>query len=521
MTSPISFVKTKPKNNIPKPDCKNGDQHFFYFKFCIVILHFEIFILNFSEGLAYDDVLLIPQRSFVDHRSDVSTETHLTKKIKLHVPFISANMDTVTESEMAISQAKEGGIGIIHRFMTIQDQVEQVARVKRNMGYVVGKLFTLPPTATLSKVWKLNHEYQIESFVIVDKDNKVLGLITKRDMLFKSNGAQSVQSLMTPFSKLICGTSKTSFNEAKHIFQKHRIEKLPLIDKERRLVGLITARSIKNYEKFPFSTKDEYGRYRVGAAVGVVKDYIERTDALIKAGCDVIVVDVAHGHNDVALRAIKEIRKEFDGIELIGGNVATPEGALDLIKLGINAVKVGIGPGGLCITRTVTGVGVPQFSAVLECARICHKHKIPLIADGGTNYPGDIVKAIAAGASTVMLAGWFAGCDESPGGIIVRKGLKFKVHRGSASFLATADRKIKLENGNYSTLNKIVPEGVEALIPYKGKVSDVIYQLLGALQSGMSYCNAKSISDLWKNARFIKITSAAFRESKSHNVEEI
>lgn len=476
---------------------------------------------SFPLGLAYDDILLIPQKSFIDHRSEVSTETFLTPKIKLHLPFVSANMDTVTESEMAIAQAKEGGIGIIHRFMTIEEQAEEVTKVKRNIGYVLGKPYTIAENETLNKIWKLHHEKGIESFIVIDNEEKITGLITRRDILFKTNGRQSIKSLMTPFSKLITGTLKTTFNEAKHIFQKYKIEKLPLIDKNRKFVGLITARSIKNYEKYPFSTKDELGRYRVGAAVGVVKDFLERTEALIKAGCDVIVVDVAHGHNDVALRAIKEIRKKFDNIELIGGNVATPKGALDLIKLGVNAVKVGIGPGGLCITRTVTGCGYPQFSAVLECAKICKKHKIPCVADGGTNYPGDIVKALAAGASSVMLAGWFAGCDESPGGIIVRKGLKFKIHRGSASFLSTADRKLKLENGNYGTLNKIVPEGVEALIPYKGKVKDVIYQLEGALKSGMSYCNAKSISFLHKNARFVRITSAAFRESKSHNVEEI
>lgn len=477
--------------------------------------------MNFQEGLTYDDVLLIPQRSFVDHRSDISTETFLTKKIKLHTPFISANMDTVTEHKMAIAMAKEGGLGVVHRFTTIENQVEEINRVKRHVGYLVGKPYTLPPTATLNKVWKLNHEKQIESFIIVDEKERILGLITRRDTLFKNNGNQSVQSLMTPFNKLIVGSPGTTFNEARHIFQKHRIEKLPLIDGSRKLVGLITARSLTNYEKFPFSTKDEFGRYRVGAAVGVVKDFIERTGRLIEAGADVIVVDVAHGHNDVAMRAIAQIRKKFDGVELIGGNVATEEGAKDLIKLGVDAVKVGIGPGGLCTTRVVTGVGVPQFTAVSDCAKVCHKNKVPLIADGGTNYPGDIVKAIAAGASTCMLAGWFAGTDESPGGIIVRHGLKFKVHRGSASFLATADRKLKLENGNDKMLNTIVPEGVEALIPYKGKVDEVIYQLAGALKSGMSYCNAKTIKDLWKNARFIKITAAGLRESKSHNVEEI
>jgi IMP dehydrogenase len=287
------------------------------------------------------------------------------------------------------------------------------------------------------------------------------------------------------------------------------------------VTGLITARSIKIFDKHVFASKDKNGRYLVGAAVGVVKDYMDRAKSLIEAGCDVIVVDVAHGHNDVALRAITALRKKFKDTELIGGNVATAEGTRDLIARGVDAVKVGIGPGGLCTTRIVAGVGVPQFTAVQECFTVAKRKGIPVIADGGTNYPGDMTKALAAGGATCMLAGWFAGTDESPGGIIMRKGMKFKVHRGSASFLATADRKIELENNNEHQLNTIVPEGVEALVPYKGKVSDVIYQLTGALKSGMSYCNAKTIPDLWKNARFVKITEAGFRESKSHNVQEL
>jgi len=294
-----------------------------------------------------------------------------------------------------------------------------------------------------------------------------------------------------------------------------------LIDREGRLKGLITARSIRSFERYSLPSKDLSGRYLVGAAVGVVNDYLERAEALVNAGADVIVVDVAHGHNNIAMKAIATLRKKFKNIDLIGGNVATAEGARDLIELGVDAVKVGIGPGGLCTTRIVAGVGVPQFTAVLECFKVAKRKGVPVIADGGTNYPGDMAKALAVGGSTCMLAGWFAGTDESPGGIIMRKGMEFKVHRGSASFLATADRKIELENHNEYQLNTIVPEGIEAMVPYKGKVSDVIYQLVGALRSGMSYCNAKTIPQLWENARFIKITEAGFRESKSHNVEEL
>ncbi len=477
--------------------------------------------MNIPEGLTYDDVLLIPQKSFIDHRSDVSTKTRLTRNLELHIPFVSANMDTVTEAEMAIALAREGGIGIIHRFMSVDDEVAEVKRVKRHVGFVLGNPYTLFPSDTLRKVWKLAREKNVDGFVIVDEKNRVVGILSKRDFMFETSLHKKVRDLMTPFKKLIVEKVGITFAQAKKIFHKYKIEKLPLIDGERRLKGLITARSVRNFEKFPYSTKDNHGRYRVGAAIGVVKDFIDRAEALVRAGVDVLVVDVAHGHNDVSLRAVSVLRRKFRDIDLIGGNVATKEGTNDLIDSGVDAVKVGIGPGGLCTTRIVAGVGVPQLTAVLECASVAQKKKIPVIADGGTNYPGDIVKALAAGASSCMLAGWFAGTDESPGGVIMRQGMKYKVHRGSASFLATADRKIKLENHNEYQLNTIVPEGVEAMVPYKGRVADVIYQMLGALRSGTSYCNAKTIPDLWKNARFMKITEAGFRESRAHNINEL
>lgn len=477
--------------------------------------------MKFQEGLTYDDVLLIPQKSFINHRVDVSTKTRLSRHIELSIPFVSANMDTVTESDMAIALAKEGGIGIIHRFMSIEEQVREVIKTKRDVGYVLHRPYTVSPEMTLKQVWEQVKKHKIDGFVVVDEKNRVIGILSKRDYVFETNVSRKVSDLMTPFKNLITGKVNTIFDKAKKIFHDHKIEKLPLIDENRILKGLITARSISNFEKFPYSTKDEYGRYRVGAAVGVVNDYLERAEALVKAQADVLVVDVAHGHNDVALRAVKSIRKKFRHIDLIGGNVATKEGTRELIEKGVDAVKVGIGPGGLCTTRIVAGVGVPQLTAVMECSREARKKNVPVIADGGTNYPGDIPKALAAGASICMLAGWFAGTDESPGGIIMRKGMKFKVHRGSASFLAIADRKMELENHTEKQLNTIVPEGVEALVPYKGHVSDVIYQLVGALRSGMSYCNAKTIKELWKNARFIKITEAGFRESKSHNIEQL
>lgn len=477
--------------------------------------------MNIPEGLTYDDVLLIPQKSLIEHRSEVSTKTKLSRNIKLNIPFVSANMDTVTESAMAIALAREGGIGIIHRFMSIAEQVQKIRKVKRQVGYIVDEPYTVTPDISLKEVKILSKKLAVDGFIVTDEKNHVVGLLSKRDFAFENNLSIKVNSLMTPFSKLIIAKVGTTFAQAKKIFHKYKIEKLPLIDKNRILKGLVTARSVANYEKYPNSTQDKFGRYRVGAAVGVVKDFIERAEALVTANVDVIVVDVAHGHNDVALRALQILRKKFKDIDLIGGNVATAEGVRDLIQKGVDAVKVGIGPGGLCTTRIVAGVGVPQFTAVYECSKLAQKKQVPVIADGGTNFPGDITKALAAGASTCMLAGWFAGTDESPGGIILRNGMKYKIHRGSASFLATADRKIELENHTEKQLNTIVPEGVESMIPYKGKVNDVIYQLAGALRSGMSYCNAKSIRDLWKNARFIKITEAGFRESKSHNIEQL
>jgi len=477
--------------------------------------------MKFVEGLTYDDVLLIPQKSFIDHRSDVSTRTKLTRNIELEIPFISSNMDTVTEADMAIALAKEGGLGVIHRFMTIEEQIGQVEKVKRNVGYVLQNPYIVSPQTSIQELQKLARKWDVDGFVVTDKNNFVLGFISKRDYLFEHNLQNTVEKLMTPLKKLITGKNGTTFAQAKKFFHEYKIEKLPLIDRNGKLKGLITARSLENYVKYPYSTKDNYGRYRVGAAVGVVNDFLERAESLIETGVDALVIDVAHGHNDVALRAVKTIRKKFKNIDLIGGNVATKEGARDLIERGVDAVKVGIGPGGLCTTRIVAGVGIPQLTAVMECAKEARKKNIPVIADGGTNFPGDMTKALAAGASTCMLAGWFAGTDESPGGIIMRKGMKFKVHRGSASFLATADRKIELENHTERQLNTIVPEGVEAMVPYKGHVSDVIYQLVGALRSGMSYCNARSIKELQKNAQFIKITDAGFRESRSHNVDEL
>jgi IMP dehydrogenase len=470
-------------------------------------------------ALTYDDVLLVPQRSRVEHRGDVDTTTYLTKDLKLKIPFISANMDTVTESEMAIAMARLGGLGIIHRFMTIEEQVSQVDLVTRYESFIIDKPYTISPNKSLRYILDKSQAYQVFSYAVVDENQKLLGLITKRDVLFQTDMSKKVSALMTPIEKLVTAPESITIKKAKEMFAKSKVEKLPVIDKKGILKGLITAKSIENHEQNPQATKDRQGRLRCGAAVGVVGDFLERAKALIDAHVDVIVVDVAHGQNKASLRAIKTIRNKFPDVRIVGGNIATAAGVRDMIRAGVDAVKVGIGPGGICSTRTVTGVGVPQLSAIMECVEAAKGTDIKVIADGGTNYPGDITKALAAGANVSMLAGWFAGTSESPGEIIVRKNRRYKIHRGSASFMSQADAGIR--QGQKKQLNTIVPEGVESLMEYKGSVSGIVYQLLGGLRSGMSYSNALTIPELQKRAKFIRITSAGFRESLTHNINEI
>ncbi len=498
------------------------------------------------KGLTYNDVLLVPQKSGLKSRSLVDTSTNLSKHITLKIPFVSSNVDTVTESAMAIAMAKMGGIGIIHRFMTIEEQVHEVDKVKRREGFVLGNPLTISPDKTLGEAKVLMKENDVTSVIVVDGKNKIMGLISDRDTWFEDNLSTKITLLMTPAKKLITASPNVTLAVAKKIFKQYKVEKLPLISKDGVLLGLITSRTVLNEDIYPNATKDNKGRLRVGVAVGVVGDYLERAKALVRAGADVLVVDIAHVHSIHGLEAIKKMRGLFSNIDIIGGNIATAEGAKDLIRLGCDGLKVGIGPGGICITRMVAGAGVPQLTAIMEIAEIAHKKKIPIIADGGTNYPGDMTKALAAGASTVMLTGWLAGTDESPGSIILRNGKKYKVHRGAASFSAVASRKINgiankingqipltttiggqvrkelLENDDLDQeLSQIIPEGVETFVPFKGPVKDVVYQLLGALRSGMSYCNAEKVADLWTNAQFIEITSAGFSESKAHNVEEM
>jgi IMP dehydrogenase len=468
--------------------------------------------------LTYDDVLLEPRRSRVRHRGNVDTTTYLTDKIKLALPFISANMDTVTESAMAIAMARAGGIGIIHRFMTIENQAREVDRVIRDEEFLITNPYTIDKNKTLKDIVDAVEKNEVSSFLVVDKNKKLLGLITNRDFMFETKLGTPVIKLMTPLSRLITASPKVTKEQAKKLFIKHKIEKLPIIDRKGILQSLVTAGSIVSSQNNPDASKDRRGRLICGGAVGVVGDYLERAGTLLDAGASVIVVDVAHGQNISSLEAIKKLRTNFRKAQIIGGNVATASGVRDLISVGVDAVKVGIGPGGLCTTRTVTGVGVPQLSAIINCAKAAGK-RVRIIADGGTNYPGDITKALAAGASSIMLAGWFAGTEESPGEIILRKNKRYKIHRGSASFLSQSDTVERLKTGK--RLNSIVPEGVESLMEFKGSVAEIIYQLKGSLRSGMSYCDAMTIVELQKNARFIRMTSAGFRESGAHNVDEI
>lgn len=470
-------------------------------------------------ALTYDDVLLVPQRSRVEHRADADTSTFLTKDLELKIPLISANMDSVTEANMAIAMARAGGIGIIHRFMTIADQVAQVDKVNRYESFLIENPYSISPDKAIRFVLEKGRMNDIHSYLVVDEYNKLLGLITRRDMIFQTDLSKKVSTLMTPVERLVTVAPGTSQEKIKKLFIKHKIEKLPVVDKSGILKGLITAKSIENHEQNPQASKDSNGRLICGASVGVVGDFMERAESLLKAHTNVLVVDVAHGQNQASINAIKNIRNSFPNARIIGGNVATAEGVRDLSKAGVDAVKVGIGPGGICSTRTVTGVGVPQLSAIMDCVEAAKNLKVKIIADGGTNYPGDIVKALAAGASAVMLAGWFAGTEESPGSIITRKNKRYKIHRGSASFMSQADASIR--QGSDKKLNAIVPEGVESLMEYKGTVSEIIYQLMGSLRSGMSYNNALTIKELQKNAKFIRITSAGFRESLTHNVNEI
>ncbi len=473
-----------------------------------------------EPGLTFDDVLLVPKRSSIRSRAAVDTSAELVPGIRLALPILSANMDTVTEAEMAIAMAQAGGIGILHRFMSIEAQAEQVRQVKRSESFVVENPVTVPPEIPLREARRRMQEFGVGGVVVVDEEGKLLGMVTSRDVLLSPDEEVPVRKVMTPRQRLVVAAHDEHLESARDILYRHRIEKLPLVDEEDRLVGLITAKDIIKLQKYPNATKDAKGRLRVGAAIGVRPEDLERAAACVEAGADVLVLDVAHGHADHALEMLRKVKRAFPEVPLVGGNVATPEGVRDMAEAGADAVKVGVGAGSICITRIVTGFGVPQLSAILECAAEARRLGLPLIADGGIRTSGDITKALAAGASTVMLGSLLAGTDESPGVAVVRQGRRYKVVRGMASLTANVARKRigRDEELSQEDWEKVVPEGVEAMVPYRGAVRDILYQLVGGLRSGMSYAGARTIPELWARAEFIRITPAGQRESAPHDV---
>lgn len=427
-------------------------------------------------------------------------------------------MDTVTESSMAIALAREGGIGIIHRFMTIQDQVDEVLRVKRSESVMIEQPYTIPVDSTIKQAKKMMQGYGV-SGLLVEKDKKLVGIVTKRDILFERNFDNNVSEVMS--KDVVFAESGTTIDEAKEILHKNKIEKLPIIDKDEHIVGLITSKDILKMEQYPNASKDKKGHLMAGAAVGVKGDYLERTEALLEAGADVIVVDIAHGHSENAINCVRQIKKAFKNCELIAGNVATGSGAEDLIKAGVDAVKVGVGSGSICITRVITGSGVPQLTAIVDSVQTANNYDIPIISDGGIRNSGDVTKALAAGSSSIMIGSLLGGTDESPGKTLVKNGKKYKIYRGMASFYASLGRRYREEGAQVvdsDDLNDYVPEGVEAMVPYKGSVVEIVRQLVGGLRSGLSYCGAKNISEMQKNAEFIRITSAGYIESQPHDV---
>ncbi|MGB4704106.1 MAG: IMP dehydrogenase [Candidatus Saccharicenans sp.] len=469
-----------------------------------------------KEGLTFDDVLIMPAKSdVVPAEADVST--WLTKNIPLKIPILSSAMDTVTTSRMAITMAQQGGIGIIHRNMPIEAQAEEVDKVKRHESGMIVEPITLRPTDTISQAIELMRRYKISGLPVTDENNKLVGILTNRDIRFETRLNLPVSEVMT--KELVTVPVGTPLEEAEKLFHKHKVEKILIVDEHYHLKGLITYKDILKRIQYPLASKDKLGRLRVGAAVGVGSDALDRVAALVKAGCDVIVVDTAHGHSRRVMETIKLIRKEYPDINLIAGNIATAEAAEDLIKLGVDAVKVGIGPGSICTTRVVAGVGVPQITAIADVYRVTSKYNIPLIADGGIKYSGDITKAIAAGASTVMLGNLLAGTDESPGEVVIYQGRAYKTYRGMGSLEAMKEgSRDRYFQDNVTETGKLVPEGIEGRVPYKGSAVSIIQMLVGSLKAGMGYAGCRTIEELQKKARFIKITQAALRESHVHDV---
>ena len=469
------------------------------------------------EGLTFDDLLLIPAKSSVLPR-ETELESYLTRGIKLNVPFVSAAMDTVTESNMAIAMAAQGGIGIIHKNMTIARQAEEVDKVKRSESGMIHHPITLRPEKLVSDANRLMDKYHISGIPIVDESDKLIGILTNRDLRFEPNQNLKISEIMTK-TNLRTAPLGTTLEEAEILLQKYKIEKLPVVDDQGILKGLITFKDISKKKKFPNACKDQFGRLRVGAAVSVTADTMDRVDALVRANVDVVVVDTAHGHSAGVLNTVKMIKEKYPEVQLIAGNIVTKEAALDLVELGVDGVKVGIGAGSICTTRVVAGVGVPQVSAVFEVAEALKGTGIPLIADGGVKQTGDVSKVIAAGADTVMMGGMFAGVEETPGEKILFEGRSFKMYRGMGSIGAMKEgSKDRYFQDMEDDIKKLVPEGVEGRVPYKGYLSDTIYQFIGGLRASMGYCGAHNIQEFKENSKFVKISVSGLRESHPHDV---
>jgi IMP dehydrogenase len=476
-------------------------------------------ILRPEVGLTFDDVLLVPKRSAIRSRSKVKTGTWLTRQIHLAMPIVSANMDTVTESAMAIAMAQAGGIGILHRFISVKRQVEMLRRVKRAESYVVEDPIVISPEATLADAKQKMGDIHVGGLVVVDQENHLLGMLTWRDVSLALDDAERVEAVMTPRERLAVATQTETLESARAKLYARRVEKLPLVDETDRVVGLITARDIIKLREHPQATKDGKGRLRVGAAVGIREEDMSRIAACIEAEADVLVLDVAHGHMEHVLETVGRLKEEYPHTPLIAGNVATATGVADLVQAGADAVKVGVGSGSICITRVVTGFGVPQLTAVAECAEEGRRLGVPIIADGGIRNAGDITKALAAGASTVMLGSLLAGTDQSPGAPVIRNGRRYKLVRGMASLTANVTRKeVEVETVDEDELTEVIPEGVEAVVPDRGDVFDILHQLVGGLRSGMSYCGAETLDELCEKAEFIRITPAGREESGVHDV---
>lgn len=467
-----------------------------------------------GEGLTFDDVLLVPGPSEV-LPNEVDTQTYLTKKIKLNIPMMSAGMDTVTESQMAIAMARQGGIGIIHKNMSIEEQARQVDVVKRSEHGVITDPFYLHPDNILQDALDIMKNYRISGVPIVDKEMYLKGILTNRDVRFQDDPSVKIDGIMTKYN-LVLGYEGIKMQEAIKLMESAKVEKLPIVDGDNKLKGLITIKDIEKSRQYPNSARDANNRLVVGAAVGITNDMLERVDALVKANVDVITVDTAHGHSKNVINAIKDLKAKYPDLQIIAGNVATAEATRDLIKAGVDAVKVGIGPGSICTTRVVTGIGVPQITAIINCVNEAKKYDIPVIADGGIKYSGDITKALACGASVIMAGSLFAGTEESPGETILFEGRQYKEYRGMGSLAAMKDG----SGDRYFQTNtkKYVPEGVEGRVAYKGPVGEVVYQLLGGLKSGMGYVGSKDLNELYDKAKFIKISSASLIENHPHNI---